>query len=105
MAAINTKDDWWRELTVHKDQLKETLLKTHTPDQEFDLFDKSIERKDHAKCHEILEDAWVRAPDSPVIHSWPAWNVLCNLCSEYWVFEDDQDNMEDENDSDDEATS
>jgi hypothetical protein len=34
----------------------------------------------------ILNDIWLRAPDDSRIHSWPSWHVICDLCSESWVF-------------------
>ena len=34
----------------------------------------------------VLNAAWHVAPDEPWIHSIPGWGVLCDLCSEDWVF-------------------
>lgn len=32
---------------------------------------------------------WMMAPDKPEIHEIPGWGVLCDLCSEDWVFRDE----------------
>ena len=38
--------------------------------------------------HKFLEKMWLDAPDKRYIHSWEGWGILCDLCSEVWVFED-----------------
>jgi hypothetical protein len=35
--------------------------------------------------------AWLSAPDRPYIHSWPNWYNFCDLCSENWVFYENEE--------------
>lgn len=39
----------------------------------------------------VFNDAWAAAPDNRSIHSIPGWSVLCDLCSESYVFDDSTD--------------
>jgi len=43
-------------------------------------------RSRNRKIHSMFSQAWWRAPDRPEIHDIPGWDVLCDLCSEDWVF-------------------
>ena len=30
----------------------------------------------------IFQSVWEDAPDNPIIHTWPQWGRLCNICSD-----------------------
>ena len=64
------------ELVFHDRTLLGTL--EHTKDE-----------RDHETMHNMLELCWSAAPDKPYIHQWPGWGHLCDLCSEFWVFEEE----------------
>lgn len=42
---------------------------------------------DHRPLINVLNKAWALAPDAPWIHEMPGWDILCDLCSEGWVFD------------------
>lgn len=101
MSTIKTVDDWWRvteDCWPHLVNIMERFL----PMGEFQNLDGTLlgvplreyvttmfERRD-ADIPRILNAAWGAAPDQPSIHSIPRWNVLCDLCSEEWVFEENE---------------
>jgi len=39
------------------------------------------------ELHSMFETLWSELPDHPAIHTGP-FNDLCDLCSEYWVFQE-----------------
>ena len=43
--------------------------------------------RDHETLLTLFNRAWAAAPDHQNIHRRPAWGVLCDLCSENWVFD------------------
>jgi hypothetical protein len=47
--------------------------------------------RDHEKLVEIMNEAWWKASDTNKILDIPGWGILCDLCSEFWVFEDHKD--------------
>lgn len=76
-------DHWWsegigQEPTFH-DQVFLAMLT--------DLRDK----RDHQGLHRWLNLCWLAAPDKSYIHHWPSWGLFCDLCSENWVFEPEQE--------------
>lgn len=95
---------WWKVLDDNWDKILETmsyyldLSATATTDCRKDspptgvslLQDlmRAKEQRDHARLHTYLFATWDLAPDNRGIHSNPAWNELCALLSEDWVFED-----------------
>lgn len=52
------------------------------------MLEDARRQRDHRFMRRMLGLLWMAAPDSPSIHSWPSWDVVCDLCSEDWVFED-----------------
>jgi len=49
--------------------------------------------RDHYILLRYFNGAWGAAPDDYYIHSIPCWHILCDLCSEEWVFEDQNANQ------------
>lgn len=115
---IQTRDDWWLAVVTYKDQLIESIKKAHAnvpqptrivdrdgakicaewdDDQKRDLpvligqFLGGIDNRDWERVHDVLQTAWQKAPDLPEVHRWPAWHILCDLCSETWVFEEERE--------------
>lgn len=48
-----------------------------------------MRRKRKSELEAFCHRAWAAAPDNGSIHALPAWNVLCDLCSEAGVLYDD----------------
>lgn len=44
-----------------------------------DDFDKAIAEKDSAKLYQIMEDAWLRAPEDRRVYSIPGFAEMCNI--------------------------
>ncbi len=84
---INTQDDWWVSLHTNLARFRETFFLIYGDTKRHDALVQASEAKDHETAHNILEEAWAAAPDSSKIHGWPGWGALCDLCSEYWVFQ------------------
>lgn len=38
-----------------------------------------------------MQRIWETMPDDPSIHNLPRWYLLCDLCSEAWVFEEEEE--------------
>lgn len=50
-------------------------------------FDKALESRDHTTLLRLLNEAWFGFPES---RPWPpGFGVLCDLCSESWVFQEE----------------
>lgn len=83
-------DEWWPELLA----IVQKYVKLDKPAEENGLllgFDGHIHmaqlKQDRdPKLAEYFDQAWCNAPDAGWIHSHPGWGVLCDLCSEQWVF-------------------
>ena len=82
---IESPQDWWNSYdTIHQD--------IYTIFRYVGMGDRITDLQEyralgaHALLHGLLHDAWVAAPDHPLIHTWPSWDGFCSLCSEYWVF-------------------
>lgn len=100
---IQTPVDWWKVLDDNWDKLLETMsyyidlsaMATATCQSDspplFVSIHVDLERakqaRDHARLLTYLFATWDLAPDSPGIHSNPAWNELCDLLSDDWVFQ------------------
>ena len=48
-------------------------------------------KKDWESLWLFFQKAWGTAPDDLSIHFIPSWNILCDLCSETWVFDVNKD--------------
>ncbi len=57
-------------------------------------FYKAREAKDPQALGQLLSATWFGIPESISAHSLPGFGVLCDLCSENWVFHEEE--IEDE---------
>lgn len=102
---IESLQDWWKAVDTHWPDLLRLIVRFPQPDLEKtisqladDLLEplsvratKIKENKDHIGLHLLFQQAWGNAPDDPEIHSYPSWWLLCDLCSESWVFDEDRE--------------
>ena len=89
---INTPEDWWLLLINHKDELASTVSR-----DKFSLRSsllKAIEQEDSWTAADILSEAFFLASDDQMIRMRPAWNILCDLCSESGVLFEDEPELE-----------
>lgn len=99
MSAIKTLDDWWKTAKEHWPDLM-NIMDRFLPMTGFETWDRTligVPLREHVvvmlkqrdrDLPRILNAAWAAAPDQQSIHIIPGWNVLCDLCSEEWVFEE-----------------
>jgi hypothetical protein len=109
---IRTPEDWWSEVDRHWSNILDIFERVGAPmggdedghwwsdgiGQDATRHDKTMIRtledakrdRDHETLGGFFQKAWMAAPDRPHIHSWPSWGALCDLCSENWVFEPEQ---------------
>lgn len=98
---IETKEDWWYLVDKHWADLYR-ILDMYLPLSEHENLNKEIieetlgcfittlkEKKDEELVR-YFHSAWWRAPDCPSIHKIPSWGILCDLCSENWVFQEEK---------------
>jgi hypothetical protein len=83
---IKTPDDWWELVEQEWHDLRKTLIMFLDKSQVEDA-KRYIENKNHSSLHTLFEEAWYQAPDDGAIHFIPGWGNLCDLCSEFWVFD------------------
>lgn len=87
---IKTPEDWWTLAIERRDDFKKVCKLVYSdPDRcnaEIKIMDAAYQDKNHDMLHYTLEQIWSDAPDAPMIHQWPSWFQLCDLCSEFWVF-------------------
>lgn len=87
MKPINDLSDWWSNVDEHWDDLT-NIIRMFCPISSFGLAalaELKIQRDPGLWWY--FQQAWMNAPDDRSIHSIPSWYVLCDLCSENWVFD------------------
>jgi hypothetical protein len=88
---IETPEDWWTgfERIIPSMTTLQQLVWDEEKWSESEL--RNIE-KNHQQSDALLvvNTIWVAAPDKAYIHTWPDWHNLCDLCSESWVFEENE---------------
>jgi hypothetical protein len=102
---IQNQSDWWNLVNENWSNLS-AIMARNLPMAGYEDIDHKILthplyievdklKQDHdwETLSRYFQAAWAAAPDESWIHSIPGWGVLCDLCSEIWVFE--------ENDSED----
>jgi hypothetical protein len=85
---IQTPEDWWNLVEERWEELH-AILYSLTSLEELGKAELAKTSKDWQSLGSCFQYAWFAAPDSPEIHQIPGWGVLCDLCSENWVFQDD----------------
>ena len=83
---IKTPDDWWELVENEWFDLRKILIRFLDISQVYDA-GRYIKSKNYSSLHNLFEEAWYQAPDNPEIHDIPGWGNLCDLCSEFWVFD------------------
>lgn len=104
---INNKQDWWQAVDNNWETLIDIAFLYNVPLWEFIDIDKNLSSKtllknvedckgarDWESLHSFFQGIWGSAPDIPEIHNVKGWGLLCDLCSETWVFNDEQRTME-----------
>ena len=95
-ASIGITDQWLKDElmsitapgaeAIRQAHLKE--LENQPKEQPVAAFELATEgRSDWQKAHEILNTTWWGIPESDAAHGLPAFYALCDLRSEFWVFE------------------
>jgi len=101
MSYPKNEKEWWTSLEEHWENLmaimaKFLLINPNTTNPEINHHMKledilnAKKNKDGHKLVRYLNDAWFAAPDKPRIHEILSWRILCDLCSESYVL-DEQD--------------
>ena len=74
-----TKTEWWDTVDEYWTELQKLIMQ-FTPT----ILDeaKKCKEKRTPNLARVFNTVWAAAPDSPRIHTLPAWQQLCDLCSE-----------------------
>lgn len=92
MLEINSQEDWWKVVDENWDDLVNVISKfyrhTRQPGDKPLLWviEEAKKQRSSLCLLSVLNRTWEDAPDSPSIHDVGGWGVLCDLCSESWVF-------------------
>ena len=90
---IRTPEDWWLIAIAKRKDFEETCTLVYSDaaqcNAELKAMRVAYDVRNADMLHDTLERIWANAPDKPIIHHWPSWGALCNLCSEFWVFQND----------------
>lgn len=92
-----TQKDWWDLLNNNWDDIlksfqicenyrgKKILSGAKIVPLIYDIpyMEECREEKNAHPLYLAINNLWSKAPDSPIIHKWPAWDAICDLCSEY----------------------
>ena len=86
--TVRNKDDWFMLAAQTIPKLPEYAGEFGL---EFPYKDamKALVNLDHEYLHCLFEKLWSDLPDNPSIQFYP-FGDLCDLCSEYWVFDPEQ---------------
>lgn len=106
--AITNQKSWWKTVTDNWDDLiaianrflpmdkpvadcpplaEACMVKFPDMRTTAQAFIEARDDRNHVAMSEFFEAAWERAPDNSGIHEIRGWDVLCDLCSETWVFD------------------
>ena len=98
MPEIKNREDWWHHYNKNLDDLIDIVVKYA---DENDIGDNDAvqqmkewgESKTYSETlFSYLNNAWFFAPEDGC-RKIPGWFVLCDLCSESWVFEEEEENV------------
>jgi len=107
MASIYPTPEAWEYFMKHKDDIR-GVIEDYCPspqmqsmagpsqmDQRYTLadFDAAVESKDTSTLCSIMNDAWLRAPESRNVYSVPGFTQMCNLldCTVDGFFGDEEE--------------
>ncbi len=100
---IETPQDWWQVLDDNWDDVLDIIYQYSKMDEvplngdvnpKFRPLTGLVEQwkreRDFSPMRRTLGNAWFNAPNNRHLHDRPGWLVLCSLCSEDWVFEEEE---------------
>ncbi len=90
MATIKTQEDWWNTAKSIIPRLPDYMNEFNggiSEEKVLTELNSLVENHDHNKLWSRFEEIWAWLPDRPDIHHGP-FGDLCDLCSEYWVFQE-----------------
>jgi len=102
MPIINNKEDYWNTVDSNWGKILAIFQNVGARlDLPFGPYEEilSVSLLEHLnnlkknRCPEItryFNAAWGAAPDRPYIHDWLGWDIFCDLCSETWVFSEEE---------------
>jgi hypothetical protein len=83
----NIVNEYWNELT----NIMLRFLPKFLPKQtDIITFLNELKDNKNPELARMFNLTWIGAPDSGEIHAIPAWNVLCDLCSECYLLEESE---------------
>lgn len=68
------------KLAAHSRELANIVEQFLGPEARY-KFLLAADNKELMAARNILEDAWIAAPDKPWIHEIPHWLTLCDICA------------------------
>ena len=100
-VIIDGREDWWNAVDEHWKDLRRILyrylpmaghegIEGEILTQPLPLVIEELQESGDPELARYFEAAWAAAPDSPEIHAIPGWGVLCDLCSERHVLDEEQ---------------
>ena len=98
MPEIKTQEDWWHHYNRNLDHLIDIVGdyvgREYTEGLTFEevaqqMEDWGKEEKYSEKLFSYLNSSWFHAPEKGC-REIPGWFVLCDLCSENWVFYEEE---------------
>lgn len=105
---INTPADWWRLVDEYGNRIIDILDENTPYDSSRPLaagmacdnaedgwsirraFGVNRNTRNWKMCHQIIHRVWQALPDHHSIHGINGWSLLCDLCSETWVFDESE---------------
>lgn len=66
-------------------------IEKETTGSPVEMLVEARKKRDWRKLYSLFNGAWFGVPESDGAHSIPGFNVLCDLCSECWVFRDEEE--------------
>jgi hypothetical protein len=81
------KEEYWQFVDQYWEKLA-NIIRMFAPDQ-VELAREYAEKND-PRIANIFEESWGNAPDDISIHTIPGWSILCNLCSESYVLDENE---------------
>jgi|HubBroStandDraft_2_1064218.scaffolds.fasta_scaffold1048408_1 hypothetical protein len=85
-----TAEEYWKTVDTYWADLYNILVRF--------LPNNRLAQADHlrliknAELVSLFNDAWWNAPDNQSIHSIPGWHILCDLCSEAYLVQEESEN-------------
>ena len=79
-----TPEQWWALLEQHHSNI-EMIIERYNVGK-LSAFRNAVKERNWVVASSAMNTAWFNAHDNASIHSIPSWGVLCDLCSETWVF-------------------